>query len=241
MGKSITVLFFATLRERIGEKGLNLEVPSNATARDVKNIVAEKYPHLCDLLAITIVSINHDFAADDELVPDGAEVALFPPVSGGSETEHHIFLDITEDEFDLNEIVEKISDQTTGAVAIFTGLVRGITTRGQLLQTEHLLYEAYQPMAEIKIRQIVSEIKERWPSVVGIAIVQRIGHLEPGTKTVCIACSAAHRDTGVFQATRFGIDRLKQIVPLWKKEVGPSGEQWVHGGYDPNSQTNQNI
>ena len=77
------------------------------------------------------------------------------------------------------------------------------------------------------------EIRERWPSVEGVAIVQRIGKLMPGTPTVLIACTAGHRDTGVFEAARYGIDRLKQIVPIWKKEVGPEGEEWVEGDYFP--------
>jgi molybdopterin synthase catalytic subunit len=69
--------------------------------------------------------------------------------------------------------------------------------------------------------------------VEGIAIVQRIGRLFPGTPTVLIACTAAHRDTGVFEAARYGIDRLKEIVPVWKKEVGSRGETWVEGEYLP--------
>ncbi len=69
--------------------------------------------------------------------------------------------------------------------------------------------------------------------VQGIVIIQRIGHLEAGTPTVAIACSAGHRDTGVFEAARYGIDRLKQIVPVWKKEVGPEGEEWIEGEYFP--------
>jgi molybdopterin synthase catalytic subunit len=69
--------------------------------------------------------------------------------------------------------------------------------------------------------------------VEGIAIVQRIGRLNPGTPTVLVACTAAHRDTGVFEAARYGIDRLKEIVPVWKKEVGPQGQEWVEGGYHP--------
>jgi molybdopterin synthase catalytic subunit len=72
--------------------------------------------------------------------------------------------------------------------------------------------------------------------VEGIAIVQRIGRLDPGTPTVLIACSAAHRDTGVFEAARYGIDRLKEIVPIWKKEVGPGGEEWVEGKYTPKAE-----
>jgi molybdopterin synthase catalytic subunit len=72
--------------------------------------------------------------------------------------------------------------------------------------------------------------------VEGIAIVQRIGRLEPGSPTVLIACTAAHRDSGVFEAARYGIDRLKEIVPIWKKEFGPTGEAWVEGSYHPGEQ-----
>ena len=83
------------------------------------------------------------------------------------------------------------------------------------------------------MRQVASEIRERWESIEGIVIVQRIGRLEPGTPTVAIACAAAHRDTGVFEAARYGIDRLKEIVPIWKKEIGPDGSAWVEGKYQP--------
>jgi molybdopterin synthase catalytic subunit len=111
--------------------------------------------------------------------------------------------------------------------------VRGVTSRNDPHQTAYLEYEAYKPMAEAKMRQVADEIRQRWPTVEGIAIVQRIGRLDPGTPTVLIACSAAHRDTGVFEAARYGIDRLKEIVPVWKKEVGPQGETWVEGDYHP--------
>ena len=84
-------------------------------------------------------------------------------------------------------------------------------------------------MAEAKMNQIAQEMRQRWPAVEGIAIVQRIGRLEPGTPTVVVGCTAAHRDSGVFEAARYGIDRLKQIVPIWKKEVGPDGSAWVEG------------
>lgn len=85
------------------------------------------------------------------------------------------------------------------------------------------------------MRQVADEIRARWPSVEGVAVVQRIGPLDPGTPTVLIACTAAHRDTGVFEAARYGIDRLKEIVPVWKKEIGPNGEVWVEGHYQPAS------
>ena len=140
---------------------------------------------------------------------------------------------ITEDEIDLNALVDSITLISTGAAAIFTGMVRGETLRGDAHETVYLEYEAYKPMAEAKMKQVAAEIRAKWPVIEGIAIVQRIGRLYPRTPTVLIACSAAHRDTGVFEAARYGIDRLKEIVPVWKKEVGPQGEEWVEGDYIP--------
>jgi molybdopterin synthase catalytic subunit len=140
---------------------------------------------------------------------------------------------ITSDELDLNALVAAITLPTSGAVCIFTGVVRGLTVRDNPHQTEYLEYEAYKPMAEAKMGQVAEEIRARWPMVEGIAIIQRIGRLNPGAPTVLIACSAAHRDSGIFEAARYGIDRLKEIVPVWKKEVGPHGESWVEGEYFP--------
>lgn len=140
---------------------------------------------------------------------------------------------ITDSAIDLNELLKRITLPSTGAAAIFTGLVRGETSRPPARQTIYLEYEAYVPMAEAKMQQVAHEIRERWPVVEGIAIVQRVGKLEPQTPTVLIACTAAHRDDGVFDAARYGIDRLKEIVPVWKKEVGPEGESWVEGHYFP--------
>ena len=140
---------------------------------------------------------------------------------------------ITEQVLDLDELLERITLPTSGAACLFSGMVRGVTRRGEPHDTVYLEYEAYKPMAEAKMRQVADEIRSRWPSVEGIAIVQRIGRLDPGTPTVLIACTAAHRDTGVFEAARYGIDRLKEIVPIWKKEVGPDGQAWVEGDYLP--------
>lgn len=140
---------------------------------------------------------------------------------------------ITETEIDLNDLLAKITLTSTGAAAIFTGMVRGVTSREDPHETEYLEYESYIPMAEAKMKQVADEIREKWSSVEGIAIVQRIGKLYPKTPTVLIACTAAHRDTGVFEAARYGIDRLKEIVPVWKKEFGPNGEEWIEGQYFP--------
>ncbi|MGD0877319.1 MAG: molybdenum cofactor biosynthesis protein MoaE [Anaerolineales bacterium] len=132
---------------------------------------------------------------------------------------------ITEDEIDLNRLLEQITLHSTGAAAIFTGMVRGITNSGQAHETTLLEYEAYKPIAALKMKQIADEIRARWDTIEGIGIVQRIGRLYPRTPTVVVACTAAHRDTGVFEAARFGIDRLKEIVPVWKKEIGPTGDE----------------
>jgi len=142
-------------------------------------------------------------------------------------------LSLTESAIDLDDLLAKITLPTTGAAAIFTGMVRAVTSRRPVHQTTYLEYEAYAPMAESKMKQVADEIRERWPIVEGIAIVQRIGTLLPQTPTVLIACTAAHRDDGVFEAARYGIERLKEIVPVWKKEVGPPGESWVEGEYIP--------
>jgi molybdopterin synthase catalytic subunit len=132
---------------------------------------------------------------------------------------------IREDEIDIDDLLDKITLTSTGAAAIFTGIVRGVTARDEPHETEYLEYESYKPMAEAKMKQVADEIRERWDIVDGIAIVQRIGRLYPRTPTVLIACTAAHRNTGVFDAARYGIDRLKEIVPVWKKEIGLKGGQ----------------
>ena len=232
----ITVLFFANLREIAGTKEITLQIPATTTVADLKNQVADIYPLLTQHLDTTLVSVNKEYGFDDERIPDGAEVAFFPPVSGGSqvsEVSGPTFFAIQEAEFDLNEMVRQITTPGTGAACVFTGIVREVTERGGTRKTEFLEYQAYHEMAESQLQKVADEIRIRWPVVQGIAIIQRIGHLDAGTSTVAIACSAGHRDSGVFEAARYGIDRLKQIVPVWKKEVGPNGSQWIEGEYAP--------
>ena len=143
---------------------------------------------------------------------------------------------ITESEVDLNDFLARVTLNSTGAAAIFTGMVRGVTLRDHPHETAYLEYESYKPMAESKMQQVADEIRARWSAIEGIVIVQRIGKLFPRTPTVLIACTAAHRDTGVFDAARYGIDRLKEIVPVWKKEVGPNSKEWVEGDYFPGAE-----
>ncbi|MEY3150171.1 MAG: putative molybdenum cofactor biosynthesis protein [Chloroflexota bacterium] len=217
---------------------MELDLPDGATVSELKNLLALHLPDLQPALPSALVSINREFAFATDPVPAGAEVGLFPPVSGGAPDAHSellpTHLHITAAPIDLDALTASITLPSTGAVCLFTGIVRASTQRGHAPHTTaHLHYEAYTQMAEQKLQQVADEIRTRWPAVEGIAIVQRVGTLLPGTPTVLIACSAAHRDTGVFEAARYGIDRLKQIVPVWKKEVGPDGEQWLEGSYIP--------
>jgi len=230
---NVTLLFFATLRERAGVNRANMELPPQATVSMLKDQLVKEFPALKASLPTLLVAINNEFSFEDDEIPDGAEIALFPPVSGGSSEEHRTLFKIVEDAINLDELVNQISQPATGAVCVFTGLVRGITARDGGHETASLYYEAYIPMAEQKMAQVADEIRNQWPEIQGIAIVQRIGHLDVSTPTVLIACSAAHRDTGVFDAARYGIDRLKEIVPIWKREIGPDGEEWVEGDYLP--------
>lgn len=228
---TIRLLFFATLKERTGQSRVELSLPDGSTVADLKAQVMQRFPAISPLLSHTLISVNQKFAFDEDVVPDCSEVALFPPVSGGGD--FPTILRVTEDPLDLDSLVAQITLPGTGAAAIFTGMVRGVTSRGDAHETIYLEYEAYVPMAEAKMAQVAEEIRQRWPSVEGIAMVQRIGRLQVGTPTVLIACSAAHRDTGVFEAARYGIDRLKEIVPVWKREVKPDGAEWIEGKYAP--------
>ena len=229
MSKIIKVLYFATVREAVNRREELIELPDASCVSDLKVKLLSKYPEIVRVMTTVLVSVNQEFAFDADLIPEGAEIALFPPVSGGSTVDYPTLCSITDHEVDINKIVAEVTLPSTGAVAIFTGTVRAITTRDKVWETKQLEYEAYQPMAEAKMHQIAAEIRTRWSSVDGIAIVQRVGIMTPGTPTIVVACSAAHRDTGVFDAARYGIDRLKEIVPVWKKEVGPGGEEWVEG------------
>jgi molybdopterin synthase catalytic subunit len=142
-------------------------------------------------------------------------------------SEFPTLVSITREAPDLKAILDQVASLTTGGVAIFTGIVRGKTEGEKPLETQLLEYEAYEVMAEKMLRQITLEIRQRWPLVEGIALVQRVGTILPGEVAVVVACCAPHRDEGIFEAARYGIDRLKEIVPVWKKEVGPNGEEWV--------------
>ncbi len=232
----INILFFATLKDITGEKRFSLELPANSsTLATVRDNLIQRFPDAEANLKVALASINEEYAFAEDTVSDGDEIAFFPPVSGGSGEFPEIYR-LPDEPIDHDEIVESITTPATGAVCLFSGMVRGETSKeGHIPQTEYLEYEAYEPMAIAKMKQVASEIREKFPEVQGIAIAQRIGKLHVGQNTVLIACSSAHRNDGCFEAARYGIDRLKEIVPVWKKEVGPSGEAWIEGEYIPDS------
>jgi molybdopterin converting factor subunit 1 len=235
MSDRARVLFFATLREKAGTNEISIEFQAGSRLSDIKNLILEKFPALNQYGETMIVALNHEFAFEDDVVPDDAEIAMFPPVSGGETNieAKPTIVAIVEDEIDINQLIEAITLPTTGASCVFTGTVREETRRGKHFHTEHLVYEAYRTMAEAKLAQIADEIRSRWGDIDGIALVQRIGVLMPGMVSVAVACSAAHRDMGIFDGAHYGIDRLKEIVPIWKKEVSLEGEQWIEGEYIP--------
>ena len=225
----VTIKLFARLREIAGAGRLERELADGATVGDLLAALRAEFPRLADVTARTITSVNQEFAAPDRPLHDGDEVAIFPPVSGGADGSTDV-LRITFDPVALDEVVRAVVQPHTGAVATFVGVVRAVSGGKEVAYLE---YEAYQEMAVAKMRQIADEARARWPDIVDMAIVQRIGHLEVGDVAVVIAVSSGHRDQGCFEACRYAIDRLKQIVPIWKKEVGPGGEEWVEGDYLP--------
>lgn len=230
----INLFYFATYKQKIGKAQEEIELEKEIKVKELKRLLNEKYPAVGFQLQSTLISINKEFAFDDDIIPDNAQVAIFPPVSGGEITEGKAtIVKLTQDKLNIEEILEELILPTTGAACVFLGFVRQITQLENIRRTSHLEYEAYPEMANEKMLQIADEIRRKWPFVEGIAIIQRIGILPAKTPTVAIACTAAHRDAGIFDAARYGIDRLKQIVPIWKKEVGDNGEYWVEGHYIP--------
>lgn len=233
----IQLLLFATVKEKVGQSRLSFDLPDSATVAEAKAALARDYPAATANIETAIAAINEEFCQSDALLSDGDTLALFPPVSGGQGdvSKPEIFL-LPDGPINHDEIIAAITTPATGAVCLFSGMVRGATERpGHQKETTQLEYEAYAPMALAKMRQVASEIRGMWPTVQGIAMVQRVGVLKVGQNTVLIACSSGHRDEGCFEAARYGIDRLKEIVPVWKKEVGTSGETWVEGDYRPTS------
>lgn len=226
----ITVLYFAKLKDLVPFPKMEVEIPENINVRELRSIITKQFPNLSEFLPNVIVSINQQFAFDDDFIPNNAEIAFFPPVSGGSED---TIIDISDQPINIDKLLEESTRKTTGAAAIFTGIIRGETHGKNEYETIGLEYESYRPMAISKMEQIANEIRIKWVDVQTIVLIQRIGYMDAGTPTVVVICTSGHRNSGIFEAAKYGIDRIKEIVPVWKKEIGPNGETWIEGDYLP--------
>lgn len=244
----LDIKLFATLRDRAGSNRIRVRLSEPVSVSELLEAVGAQHPALRPALGSALVAVNRAFADPNTPVRPDDEVALFPPVSGG-ETQpsggsealpHPTYFAVTTGDIDISAIQRRLVSPDIGAVVTFTGYVRGVTARDGLPpETLHLEYEAYGEMAEAKMAQIAREIWARWPLVRGVALVQRIGRLPISDVTTFVACAGAHRDQGVFEAARYGIDRLKEIVPVWKKEVGADRSIWLEGHYRPTAEDNE--
>src|SRR3990170_3765560 len=157
---AIKVLFFATLKDRAGLRETSLDMPDGSQIKDLKDHLLERFPGLAGALDSALVSMNREYAFNEDSLESGAEIAIFPPVSGGQDEAPTLFAIASED-LDLNDLVAKITLPTTGAICIFTGVVRAETRLDNPHETSYLEYEAYQPMAEAKMRQVAEEIRSK--------------------------------------------------------------------------------
>jgi molybdopterin synthase catalytic subunit len=206
------------MRERIGESEREVSFAQGSRVADVVRYVEDEFASIAPLFRASMVMRNHEYVDREEPLADGDEIAFIPPVSGG-ECDHYR---VTADVLDSQAITALAEDDGAGAIVTFVGTVRdNARGRGVLW----LDYEAYPEAAEVQLRKIGGEIRERWP-VLGIAIEHRTGRLGIGEASVVIAVSSAHRDAA-FQAASYAIERIKQIVPIWKKEAYDDGETWI--------------
>lgn len=215
----IRVLYFAVFRERLGREEEVLELPATATVAVAVAVLADRYPLIAQLRDRFRVAVNQDFIASDaHMLADRDELALIPPVAGGAD--RHVLL--TSEALSLDRCVAAVRTREMGGIVTFTGAVR-IENHGATI--DHLNYEAYGPMAIREMTRICAEVEAEIAGV-RVAVEHRIGTLAIGDLAVVIAAAAPHR-AEAFAACRAVIDRLKQSVPIWKKEFGTAGEEWI--------------
>jgi len=225
---NIEIRLFAGLAELFGAPVLTITLPqASITADELKQLLAERYPDAAGRIETCFFAKNQTYAAGDEPLGEQDEIALIPPVSGGQDRAHEqspqaapLFV-ISRDPIETGEVAAKVSDPNHGAALVFVGTTRELTA-GQ--RTVLLEYEAYVPMALNMLEQIGAEIGARWPGT-RTAITHRLGEVGIGETSVVIAVSAPHR-ASCYDASRYAIERLKQIVPIWKKERWADGSEW---------------
>lgn len=234
----IRVCYFAVLRELVGLREEEIEVAEGADIAELLRVLAQKYPSLGSIVGRVAIARNHQYAEPHVVLREGDEIALLPPVSGGAPTPPNPTADdaqslvaaegrlrLSFDPLDVSEVSRLVERSEAGAVVTFAGAVRR-QSQGRIVT--HLDYEAYPPMVLTQMQRVVEEALAQWPEA-KIAIHHRIGTLSIGDLAVAIAVSTPHRKEA-FAACSFTIDRLKEVVPIWKREYFEDGEHWVGWG-----------
>jgi len=217
----LRVLYFAVFRERLGTDEAALEIADGGRVSDALDALAARHEVIGKLRGRFRVAVNQEFVADDRALSDGDELALIPPVAGGSDAPaRHVALLATP--LSLDRCVAAVGGPGMGGVVTFTGMVRR-HSRGQTI--DHLEYEAYGAMAVREMTRLCDELEAEVPGC-RLAVEHRVGRLEIGELAVVIAAAAPHR-AEAFTACRAMIDRLKERVPIWKKEIGDDGAAWI--------------
>jgi molybdopterin synthase catalytic subunit len=223
MGKTvrITALLFGQAREWVGSPTLDLEIEAPATIESAFAIIKSKHPRLAEMERSLLFAVNEEYASLSDPLSDGDRLAVLPPVSGGEAESRDIF-EIIREPIDIAGLRSRLLEGDSGAVVIFDGVARD-NTKGR--RTIYLEYEGYEPMALRTMEQIGREVHERWP-VNRLGIIHRLGRIEITQSSVVIVVTSAHRKIA-FEACHYAIDRLKKIVPIWKKEYFEDGAVWV--------------
>lgn len=217
----VGVRLFASYREAAGRGHLDLDLPEGSRVRDVVARIALEHPLVGGQREI-VCARNHEYVDLDAPLRDGDEVALIPPVSGGATTRRGADVRLSAEPLSIDAAVAAVRHDGAGGICVFVGQVR---ERNRGKRVRRLEYEAYVAMAEAKMEEIAREADRRWGPL-AIAIHHRTGSLAVGEDAVVIAVGAGHR-AEAFAACRFAIDRLKEIVPIWKKEHTDDGAVWI--------------
>ncbi|NOR90060.1 MAG: molybdopterin converting factor subunit 1 [Anaerolineales bacterium] len=217
---TLRILYFATMRDLAGVREETVSLPEGSRVEDLKDLLGKKHPQLIKAFNSAIFAVNREFALDDQPLKEGDEVAVFPPVSGGSVNGPTI-LRIVREPLDVNALLKEIITPAAGAACVLTEGVQAQSECDELLEITHQSSEPQRSMVEAQMEQVVQEIHDRWTSVEGVAIVQRSGEIQPDAPTVMVACTAVHRDAGVFEAARYGLERMVHTIPLIEKEIDP--------------------
>jgi molybdopterin synthase catalytic subunit len=216
----VSLRLFAGLRELVGERQISLELADSATIADLRQRLAADYPAVGPLLPNVAFAVDDEYVTLDERLRDGVEVALIPPVSGGSGDLYRI----TTEPLVADELVALVQRDEAGAIDLFYGVVRDNTDGRAVLRLE---YEAHEAMALAKMREVGEAVKARFP-ICEIGVWHRVGTLQIGESSLLVAVSSAHRKEA-FEACHWAVDRIKEVVPVWKKEFWADGSAWVEG------------